>query len=284
LKLEDGCLRQCGKVIDVARFLTYARGTWGLLVLSQTRQQLAETLLAGARSTALCALPADIHDLGNALPAGAPRGRVLAGGQELLGILAGRGDLLLLLVVVVLVEVIDVALCLRDGLFALSRKLLCPLGVASVALLSPLLDHLWLLLLLGVGREARVVADRRAGRSDVAARGYCLRDRKEWSGPRSWGCGECGKGQTNLVRASKIGELLLKLGRLGAAAAATKQIVVANVESVTVLYGRKLVCIVTKDCLLSGKEVIGGWVNGRVLNIRLCCMQFSVSEVSETEV
>lgn len=158
----------------MARGFTYARGTWSLLVLAQTGQQLAEALLARARSTALCALPTDVHDLGNALPAGTARGRVLAGGQELLGILAGRGNLLLLLVVVVLVEVVDVALCLGDRLFALSRELLCPLGVARIALLSPLLDYLWLLLLLGIGREARVVADRRTARSDVAAGGYCL--------------------------------------------------------------------------------------------------------------
>lgn len=74
--------------------------------------------------------------------------------------------------------------------------------------------------------------------------------------------------------------MLLELGCL--AAAATKQIIVTSIESVTVLYGRKLVCIVTKDCLLSGKKVIGGRVNGRVLNISLCCMQSIVSGFSET--
>lgn len=66
-------------------------------------------------------------------------------------------------------------------------------------------------------------------------------------------------GWANLVGTRKVGELLLELGCLGAAA--TKQIVIASIESVTVFYSRKLVCIVTKDCLLSGKEVIGGRVN-----------------------
>lgn len=75
---------------------------------------------------------------------------------------------------------------------------------------------------------------------------------------------------------------MLELGCL--AASATKQIVVTSIESITVLYGRKLICIVAKDCLLSGKEVIGGRVNGRVLNIRLCCIQSNVSEFSEMEV
>lgn len=122
-----------------------------LFVLSQAHQHLAEALLARTRSTSLLALPAHINQFGDALPASAARGGVVPAGHELLGLLARLGNSLLLLVVIVVIEVVDVLLCLFDGLGLLGGKLLGPLGVGSIAILAPLLDDLWLFLLLGGG-------------------------------------------------------------------------------------------------------------------------------------
>jgi hypothetical protein len=68
---------------------------------------------------------------------------------------------LLLLVVVIIIEIIDVLLCLLDGLLTLGSELLGSLRVPGIPLLAPLLDDLRfeLLLFLGVGCVARVVAD-----------------------------------------------------------------------------------------------------------------------------
>lgn len=67
-------------------------------------------------------------------------------------------DALLLLVVVVLVEVIDVLLCLLDGLFSLRSELFSALGNLVVTTLPPLLDDLGLFLFLGESLIPGVVA------------------------------------------------------------------------------------------------------------------------------
>ena len=143
-----------------------SRSTRGLLVLPQAGEQFAEALLPGAAGAALLALAADVDELGNAFPAGAARGGVVAAGEELLLLLAGLGDHLLLLGVVVLVEVVDVLLGLLDRLGLLLGELLRALRVVRVPLLAPLLNHLRLLLVLYRRTVARVVADRWARARD----------------------------------------------------------------------------------------------------------------------
>lgn len=105
-------------------------------------------------------LSTDIHELGNALPAGTARNCVLSACQELLCLFAGLCDVLVLLVVVVLVEVVNVLLGVLDRLGLLLSELLGALGIGSISLFSPLLGDLGFLLFLDLRRlEARVVAD-----------------------------------------------------------------------------------------------------------------------------
>lgn len=127
--------------------------TWRLLILSQAREQLTETLLSGTSRTALGTLAGNVNDLRDALPAGATRRGVLAVLEELFGVLASLVNGLLLLVVVVLIEFVNVLLRLLDRLGALLCKLLGPLGVLLIPLLPPLLNDLGFLLLLCVGTE-----------------------------------------------------------------------------------------------------------------------------------
>lgn len=80
--------------------------------------------------------------------------------------------------------------------------------------------------------------------------------------------------EANLVGGTReVGELLLELYRLFFTT--TQQIVVTVVESSAVFYTREFVCILTEDCLLSGKEVVnvGSSVNGGVLEVSLGCVE-----------
>lgn len=143
-----------------------ARSSRGLLILPQAQEHLAEPLLTRPGGAALDALPADVNQLGDAVPAGAAGHGVFPVLEELLGLAARLADALLLLGVVVLVEVVDVLPRLLHRLLALVRELLGALRDGSVPALPPLLDDLGLvlLLLLGVGwGEAGVVADGRNG-------------------------------------------------------------------------------------------------------------------------
>jgi hypothetical protein len=72
------------------------------------------------------------------------------------------GDSLLLFCVVVLIESIDIFLCLLDRLGSLGCELFTSFGDGSIPLLSPLPDDLWLFFLLGVCPKPRVVVYRRA--------------------------------------------------------------------------------------------------------------------------
>lgn len=81
-----------------------------LLILPQPRQNLPKPLLPRPTRPTLHALPAQIHQLGNPLPAGAAGGGVFAGGEEVCGFFAGSRDGLVFFGVVVLVEVVDVGL------------------------------------------------------------------------------------------------------------------------------------------------------------------------------
>lgn len=160
--MVGGARAQSAQVHAFKSYFLVALRARRLLVLAQAHEQLAETLLAGARSTALGALARHINNLGNALPAGAARGDVVAVVEEGLGLLLGGADQLVSLVVVVLVKVVNVALGLSNGLLPLLGKLLCALGVLLVALLPPGFDDLGLLLVLDGGLVARVEVDRRA--------------------------------------------------------------------------------------------------------------------------
>ena len=108
------------------------------LVLLQARQQLAEALLARARPAALGALAAQVDQLGDALPAGAAGARVLARGQEGVGLAPRLRDRLLLLGVVVLVEVVDGLLRRLDRLLLLGRGGVGPVLQGEVPPFAPL--------------------------------------------------------------------------------------------------------------------------------------------------
>jgi hypothetical protein len=75
----------------------------------------------------------------------------------LLFILARLGYCLFFLIVIVLVEVVNVLLCLLDRLGFLGSELFGSLRVAGIALLAPLLNDLGLLLFLCIGTIARVI-------------------------------------------------------------------------------------------------------------------------------
>lgn len=87
--------------------------------------------------------------------------------------------------------------------------------------------------------------------------------------------------KTHLVGAREVGELLLELCRLVAAATAQQittshQVVLASLERGAIICGREVVCIVTKNGLLAGKEVVGRGVSRAVLDI---CLGWQASAV-----
>lgn len=116
-------------------------GTGSLLVFSEVDQQFAETLLSGAAGTARGALARYIHQLSNALPAGATGGGVLPVGEELFSFGAGVGAVLISLVVVGNVKVIDILLCLLDGIVLLFGGDLRTAGDLSITLLAPFTEN-----------------------------------------------------------------------------------------------------------------------------------------------
>lgn len=75
-------------------------GAGGFLIFPQVKQQFTETLLARTTGTANRALARDINQLGNAFPASATGGGVLAVGQELFSLGAGLSAVLVSLIVV----------------------------------------------------------------------------------------------------------------------------------------------------------------------------------------
>ena len=204
-----GRTRTALAVVNTSKsYLLVALSARGLFVFAQGHQELAEALLARPGCAALDALAGDVDDLGDPLPAGAAGCDVVAVAEELLGILAALADQLVLLVVVVLVKVVNVALCLGDGLLALLCKLLRTLGVLLVALRPPGLEDLGLLLVLDSCIVAGLEVDRRAGDGSwcglqVSHDPIKYRQRKE---------------KTYLVLCGKVREAALELCGLGVAA------------------------------------------------------------------
>lgn len=84
-----------------------ARSPWRLLVFPQTRQQLPKPLLPCARRAAFSALPAEVHQLGNPIPAGTTRACIFAARHELLCLATCLGDVFVALAIVQLVEVVN---------------------------------------------------------------------------------------------------------------------------------------------------------------------------------
>jgi hypothetical protein len=120
-------------VMVTANFLLHSARTWSLFVLLQAHQQLPESLLSATTRTALGAFTSQIDQLGYPLPAGASRNGVLAVGQEVVRILSGRGHVLVLFRVVVVVELVDRRLRILDSPLLLARGRLfsvCDLLVA----------------------------------------------------------------------------------------------------------------------------------------------------------
>ena len=108
------------------------------LILPQARQQLPEALLLRARRAAAGPLAAQVHQLRDALPARAAAARVLARGQELVGLAPRLRDRLVLLVVVVLVEVVDGLLGGLDRFFFLLGGCVGAMLEREVPALAPL--------------------------------------------------------------------------------------------------------------------------------------------------
>jgi hypothetical protein len=115
----------------------YSAGAGSLLVFSEVDQQFTETLLAGAAGTARGALARYINQLSNALPASATRRCILPVREELFGLGAGVGAVLIGLVVVGNVEVVNILLCLLDGTGLLLGGDLCTAGDLRITLLAP---------------------------------------------------------------------------------------------------------------------------------------------------
>lgn len=155
--------------------------TRSLLILLQTKQQLPEPLLASTSRTTLRALPAQVDQFRNALPAGATGTRIFPLGEELLGLAAGLRNALLLLGVVVLVEVVDVLLGGLDGLLLLQVGLLGAVLQGEIAALAPLRNDFGLFFVGGVGLVGGLVGGRRAG--DSAAWSNALRVWLGWNYP-----------------------------------------------------------------------------------------------------
>ena len=148
-----------------------------LVILLQTKQQFPEARLLATRRSTLGALAAQVNQLGNALPASSASSCVVAVGKELLSLFPCLGNLLVLLVVVVLVEVVDVLLCFLDCLLlALGGDLIAVLDL-KVAALAPFADHigLWRVGSLGCERGCRLAGEEgECGPCDCAARGHVL--------------------------------------------------------------------------------------------------------------
>ena len=115
----------------------HPRSPGRLVVLLQARQQLPEALLARPRRPTLGAFPAEVHQLDDALPARAAGARVLAAGQEGLGLAARLRDRPLLLGVVVFVEVVDGALRGLDRFFLLGHRRVGAVRECEVAAFAP---------------------------------------------------------------------------------------------------------------------------------------------------
>ena len=116
-------------------------GAGGLLVFSEVDQQFTEALLSGAAGTARGALARYINQLSNALPAGASGGGVLPVGEELFGLGAGVGAVLIGLIVVGNVEVVNILLCLLDSTILLLGGDLCTAGDLSITLFAPFAEN-----------------------------------------------------------------------------------------------------------------------------------------------
>lgn len=112
-------------------------GTRSLFILPETEQNLTETLLARAACTASGALARNVDQLGDALPRGTTSRGILTAGQELFGLGAGLGFLLVDLVVVSTVKLVDILLRLRDGGVLLLCRDLGTTGELGVSLLTP---------------------------------------------------------------------------------------------------------------------------------------------------
>ena len=120
--------------------LLVTTGARGLLVLAQVEQQLSELALCRTLSTAANAFAAEINKLGNSVPAGTSGGGVLSRLEELLGLLAGLGNGLVLLVVVVFVKVVDGLVSSLDSLFLLGLGYLVSVLDGHVSALAPFAD------------------------------------------------------------------------------------------------------------------------------------------------
>ena len=263
-----------------------------VLVLPQARQQLAEALLLGAGGAAARALAAQVDELGDALPAGAAAARVLARGQEGVGLAPRLRDRLVLLVVVVLVEVVDGRLRRLDRLGLLGGRgvgavlqrevpALAPLPGSRTVLVSMssgeeeekeeggVLDNFGLLFRLGVGA---VGGRGLGGAGDAASRSDLLLSispRRLAVGSRGGGGGG---GGACVIGGVDGREGALEGRRLAVRLVAAQQVALA----VAVLDGRgaiarlrELVGIVAQRRALAGQEVLAGGVAALVAGLGL---------------
>lgn len=116
--------------------------TRSMFILSQVHKELPELCLSSALCTTAGALSTQVDQLGNALPARAAGGRVLALGKELLGLLPRLSNRLVLLVVVVFVKVVNGLLGRFYG-FGLARgRDFVSVGNGEVTALTPSADGL----------------------------------------------------------------------------------------------------------------------------------------------
>lgn len=136
-------------------------GARSLLVFSEVDQQFTETLLSGAAGTARGALARYINQLSNALPAGASGGGVLPVGEELFGLGAGVGAVLIGLIVVGNVEVVNILLCLFDSTVLLLGGDLGTAGNLRITLFAPFAENSKTEVSLGDPGRDRMDADRK---------------------------------------------------------------------------------------------------------------------------
>jgi hypothetical protein len=128
--------------------------TWRFLVFSQGPQQLPEPLLSTASCATRSTLSTEIHQFGDAFPARTSGCGIITGSKELLRFFPGRGYVLLLLAVVVLIEIIDISLCGFDGLRLTALRGCRTVGKCKIAVFAPLLDDFWLFLGFAICRSA----------------------------------------------------------------------------------------------------------------------------------
>jgi hypothetical protein len=176
-----------------------------ILVVLQADEHLPHALLAAALAAATLALAAQIHQLGDPLPARTARRGVLTLRQKLLGLLGDLGLLSVDLAVVALVEAVDVLLGGGDRLFLLLAGGFVATGDVGVALLSPGADGFGLFfgldgIVVGVAAAAGGVCDGAAG-TDVLEK--CV-------STRIWKSGRNIEG-THLVLGLDSGERALKV-------------------------------------------------------------------------